>query len=99
MENPGGYVYRVGQRIGTKAASRKQALFEVPAARHDPEVEPALGPALASLSHRQRTIVVLVHALGMSQAEAADWLDVTFDRAETPRTGDATAEASSGGDR
>lgn len=77
MENPGGYVYRVGQRIGTKAASRKQALFEVPAARHDPEVEPALGPALASLSHRQRTIVVLVHALGMSQAEAADWLDVS----------------------
>lgn len=77
MENPGGYVYRVGQRTGSKTASRQQALFEPPAAHRDPEIEPGLGPALASLSPRQRTIVVLVHALGMSQAEAAKWLGVS----------------------
>lgn len=76
MENPGGYVYRVGHRLGMRASRRRPALFEPP---HDPDpmVEPGLAPALAALSSQQRAVVVLVHGLGMTHAESAEWLGVS----------------------
>lgn len=76
MENPGGYVYRVGHRLGLRASRRQPALFE-PRHNPDPMVEPGLAPALAALSAQQRTVVVLIHGLGMTQAEAAHWLNLS----------------------
>lgn len=38
--------------------------------------EPGLGPALARLSGRQRSIVVLIHGLGWTYEEASVALDI-----------------------
>ncbi len=77
MDNPIGYLFRVGQ---SKSRSRRRP----PLAAHRPEshepwVEPGLPDALKSLSNRQRMAVVLVHAYGWSQREAADVMQVSPD--------------------
>jgi RNA polymerase sigma factor (sigma-70 family) len=41
-----------------------------------PELSPELLPALGRLSTQQRTIVVLVHAYGWSQADVASLLEI-----------------------
>lgn len=77
MENPAGYVYRVGARLGRKMAGRPREVgFPVPETVL-PSMEPGLGPALSGLSHRQRTSVVLVHGLGWTYQETADFLGLT----------------------
>jgi DNA-binding CsgD family transcriptional regulator len=43
-------------------------------AGNEPWVEPGLAPALRALSLRQRQVVILVHAMGLSQAETATML-------------------------
>jgi RNA polymerase sigma factor (sigma-70 family) len=42
-----------------------------------PMVEPGLAPALASLSERQRLVVVMVHALGWTHRETAEFLGLS----------------------
>jgi DNA-directed RNA polymerase specialized sigma24 family protein len=77
MENPAGYVYRVGERVGRRMAGRRTP---VDFTRHhlDPvPFEPKLAPALSGLSARQRTCVVLVHALGWTHRETADFLGLS----------------------
>jgi RNA polymerase sigma-70 factor (ECF subfamily) len=79
MENPAGYLWRVGQTSVRSAARRRQreltAVVEVdlePLDGHrEPRVEPALEGALADLSPQQRAAVVLVHGYGYSLSEAA----------------------------
>jgi RNA polymerase sigma-70 factor (ECF subfamily) len=81
MDNPGGYLWRVGQtavRRTTRRQRREVAndrLIELELV-HDRErhVEPALAGALAALSPQQRAAVVLVHGHGYSLSEAADSL-------------------------
>jgi RNA polymerase sigma-70 factor (ECF subfamily) len=75
MTNPVGYLYRVAQTSVRKQRrwARRVDLPAVDPARL-PDVEPALPAALASLSARQRTVVLLVHAHGWTQQEAADVL-------------------------
>lgn len=77
MDNPTGYVYRVGERIGRRMRSRRTPVdFARP--NIDPaSFEPKLAPALAGLSSRQRTCVVLVHALGWTHQETADFLGLS----------------------
>ena len=76
MENPAGYLYRVG-------SSRSRARRRVPLpSRSEPPVagpgfEPGLEPALARLSERQRTSVVLVHGCGWSYQEVAEALGLS----------------------
>ena len=69
MDNPTGFLFRVGQ-------SRSRARMERPAFVRDdwqdPLVEPRLGEALALLSEAQRTAVVLVHAFGWTPREVAE---------------------------
>jgi RNA polymerase sigma-70 factor (ECF subfamily) len=80
MNNPHGYVYRVGHRMARKATrseKRPVVLPDVPAALNPVRVEPGLPAALSALSHRQRTIVVSVYGYGLSQAEAARLLGIT----------------------
>ncbi len=70
MENPTGYLYRVGC---TKARrSRRRVLFEAPAAPGEPAVEPELAAALTRLSANQRAAVVLVKAYGWELHEVAE---------------------------
>jgi len=75
MVNPAGYLFRVGQHAGMRRW-RRPAL-PPPPHQSEPSVEPALPGALARLSHRQRTTVLLVHGFGWTHEEVADLLDVS----------------------
>ena len=76
MANPAGYVYRVGYRLAIKDRSESPRLFP-PAVVEQPKVEPGLPAALEALSERQRAVVVLVHAFGMTHRETAELLGVS----------------------
>ena len=77
MDNPAGYVYRVGQRIGGRMARRVEPVdFSRPASDHH-LIEPKLSSALSELSNRQRTAVVLVHGLGWTHQETAHFLGLS----------------------
>jgi DNA-directed RNA polymerase specialized sigma24 family protein len=69
MNNPIGYLYRVGQSRTRPRKSR--AVFARPDAG-ETWVEPGLAAALAGLSERQRVAVVLVHGFGWSLREVGD---------------------------
>jgi RNA polymerase sigma-70 factor (ECF subfamily) len=75
MDNPAGYLYRVGRNA---ARSRRKPLPAL-----DPEVaerygfEPGLPAALNRLTEQQRQAVLMVHAGGFTLAEAADTLGVS----------------------
>ena len=75
MENPAGYLYRVGQ-TAARRARRPVALLPAEPAQTIPEVEPGLIAALEALSRQQRVVVVMVHALGWSQVDVAELLDL-----------------------
>jgi DNA-directed RNA polymerase specialized sigma24 family protein len=75
--NPVAYLYRVGQSAVRRFGSRPVPVDPLKAATSSiPEISPDLLPALARLSLQQRTIVVLVHAHGWSQADVAGLLDI-----------------------
>ena len=77
MENPGGYLFRVGQRAARQKSDRSSWLGgEIPVFS-DPWVEPAFGPAWEKLSDRQRTVVGLIHGFGWSFGEVAEMLGVS----------------------
>lgn len=73
MDNPAGYLYRVGV-----SRSREKRVALLP--WHDDstaQFEPGLTPALGALTERQRTAVVLVHGCGWSYTEVAEAIGVT----------------------
>lgn len=76
LENPAGYLYRVGQTSAGRYRQRLSLLPEAPI-QHLPDIEPGLIPALEELSERQRLVVVMVHGLGWSQAAVGELLDVS----------------------
>ena len=74
MDNPVGYLYRVGITAGRRA-TRRLPRFQVTAvADHELLIEPKLDGALRQLSPQQRVAVVLVHGYGYSLQEVADVL-------------------------
>jgi DNA-directed RNA polymerase specialized sigma24 family protein len=76
MENPAGFLYRVGQ-TRSKPRRRLQAVrFPTPENLGVPDVEPALPGVLERLTERQRVCVALVHGFGWTHQEVADLLDV-----------------------
>ncbi|MDY7099908.1 MAG: sigma factor-like helix-turn-helix DNA-binding protein [Actinomycetota bacterium] len=80
MDNPHGYVYRVGERKARKGERRRRLVpLRTPdqAVSWGPHVEPGLAPALAELTLRQRQSVILVAGFGMTHREAADLLGVS----------------------
>lgn len=78
MENPVGYLYRVGQTSAQRyfSAPRPGVL---PAASSDgePDVQPELADALLRLSLQQRATVVLAHGYALSQREVAAVLGIS----------------------
>ncbi|MGI9648482.1 MAG: RNA polymerase sigma factor [Acidimicrobiia bacterium] len=73
MENPAGYLYRVGQSRSRRFL-RRPVKLPTPRAQSVPVVEPALPKAIAALSRAQRTCVLLVHGYGWSTRETAQVL-------------------------
>ncbi|RZV44930.1 MAG: sigma-70 family RNA polymerase sigma factor [Acidimicrobiia bacterium] len=78
MDNPSGYLYRVGARRA-QALKKQQPrlLFPPPPTAHNPWIEPGLPDALAALSPKQRTVVVLVHGYELSWRETARLLGIS----------------------
>lgn len=69
MDNPRGYLFRVGQSRTRRKKSRPVFV------RHEwqePVVEPYLGEALSELSESQRVAVVLVHGFGWTMREVGE---------------------------
>jgi DNA-directed RNA polymerase specialized sigma24 family protein len=76
MENPAGYLYRVGQ---SKARwyHRPRVLFPDVPPVEVPDLSPELPTALEGLSKHQRVAVVMIHGLGYSEREVADLLGLS----------------------
>lgn len=74
MENPTGYLYRVGERWAKRQSSNRPFQM-VPRERVSmPDVEPGLERAMAKLSHRQRQAVVLTAGFGLTHEETGTLL-------------------------
>jgi len=82
MENPAGYLYRVGMSRGRRWR-RLPPVFPPPPDGEMPWVEPGLPKALGGLSERQRVAVVLVHCLDWTQDEVAGLLGVSRGSVQT----------------
>lgn len=78
MDNPAGYLYRVGETHGRRNTQRRmrQVQLVVESSVHDEPVDLDLQRALLKLDSLQRVAVVLVHAHGHTYIEAAEILDV-----------------------
>lgn len=76
MDNPAGYLYRVGY---SKARRMRRKPIRLPVIRVQSErwVEPGLPQALADLSDQQRTVVALLHGMQWSMSEVAEVLGIS----------------------
>ncbi len=73
LDDPVGYLYRVGQ---SKHRRRREGVPTVVRQLDLPDVEPGLAPALSALPTRQRQVVLLVHGHGWTLAEVARTLEL-----------------------
>jgi RNA polymerase sigma-70 factor, ECF subfamily len=76
LDNPAGYLYRVGLNWGKKRNSRRFIAFSDMSIGDAEWFEPGLPEALAALSEKQRIVVYLVHGHDWSLAEVAELLGV-----------------------
>jgi RNA polymerase sigma-70 factor (ECF subfamily) len=76
MENPEGYLWRVGRSRTRRIRRRTPTLPDVDTSRM-PHVEPALAGAIAQLPERQRVAVILVHGLGWKLREVGELLEIS----------------------
>jgi RNA polymerase sigma-70 factor (ECF subfamily) len=77
MDNPAGYLYRVGRNKGGRMRPRQPITFPPPTAVAEPWIEPGLPAALAALPERQRVVVWMLHSLDLSMSEVASLLGIT----------------------
>jgi RNA polymerase sigma-70 factor (ECF subfamily) len=86
IDNPAGYLFRVGQSHAKRELRRSRVpATSLPATVVDGDspFEPELTAALAALSEQQRAAVLLVHGYGYSFREAADVLNVSLSTLRT----------------
>lgn len=76
MDNPGGYLFRVGQSWGRRDGKQRFVLPAVPEHR-EPWVEPALPAALGELSGKQRVAVMLRHGSDWDYDEIGRFMGIT----------------------
>lgn len=81
MENPAGYLYRVGRSRGS--VERIRPSFAPVPVDHASNVEPGLPAALRKLSEKQRVAVVMIHAYGWSREEAASLMGLSISTVDT----------------
>lgn len=75
MDNPAGYLFRVGQSKSRRLLRWSREPVRYPAENitdQQPWVEPGLADALASLDEEQRTTIVLVHCFQWTYREVAE---------------------------
>jgi RNA polymerase sigma-70 factor (ECF subfamily) len=77
MDNPSGYLYRVGSNEARKPTRAALARDFSDVTERIPWIEPELAPALAGLSEQQRTVIALVHGFEWSLGEVADLLGIS----------------------
>jgi RNA polymerase sigma factor (sigma-70 family) len=80
MENPVGYLYVVGRNRARRILKqRRSVVVRYPSPPDDgaPQFEPGLAGALASLSERERAVVLLMHGFEWTMSEIADTLGVS----------------------
>ena len=75
MDNPVGYLYRVG--TSSVRPNRPRVLAEANSVPTDPWVEPHLEPSLETLSHSQRVAVVLHHSFEWTYEEIGDVMGIS----------------------
>jgi RNA polymerase sigma factor (sigma-70 family) len=79
--NPEGYLFTIGRNSARRRLRRDARGRVLERSRHErdpagaPDAEPGLTAALAALSERQRTAVLLVHGHGYTLTEAATAMD------------------------
>lgn len=83
MENPAGYLYRVGLNWGKRAFRRREVLYTQDPADPSEWFEPGLPHAIAGLSEQQRVVVYLVHGHDWSLSEVAEFLEVSKGTVQT----------------
>jgi RNA polymerase sigma-70 factor (ECF subfamily) len=84
MDNPVGYLYKVGRDMGRRHFRRRAPiLLSLPSPARLPDVEPDLAAALGALPERQRVAVMLVHSFGWTLSETADHLGVAKGTVQT----------------
>jgi len=79
MENPSGYLFRVGQSKSRKFLRWNKERVRFPAEQPSPAstwTEPALPAALTRLGEEERTAIVLVHSFQWTYAEVGELLDL-----------------------
>jgi len=76
MQNPVGYLYRVGQTAARRHLAVRPLSLPPMTISGEPDTMPELAPALTRLSDQQRAVVVLVHGYAISQREVAELLDI-----------------------
>ena len=77
MENPAGYLYRVGRDKARRMRPKRPVVGARSDASGVPWVEPGLAPALEGLTEKQRVVVSLLHAFDWSMSEVAELLGVS----------------------
>lgn len=77
MDNPVGYLYRVGSNEARKPKRAMLAKDLSNVTERIPWIEPELAPALAGLSEHQRIVIALVHGFEWSLREVAELLDIS----------------------
>lgn len=82
MDNPAGYLFRVGQGAARKQL-RRPRLVGWTAGPAVPWVEPGLAPAMNRLTERQRVVVALLHAFDWTHSEVAELLSISKSSVQT----------------
>ena len=80
MENPVGYLYRVGR---TSQRRRREPMWAEVPVDSTPNVEPGLPSAIGKLSEKQRLAVVLVHAYDWNRQEVANLAGMSISSVDT----------------
>ena len=83
MDNPAGYLYRVGYDRARRMKKRRRLAMPPVRSQRLPWVEPGLPGAFARLPEKQRIVVGLVHGYQWTLAEVADHLNVSRGTVQT----------------
>ena len=83
MDNPVGYLYRVGQTAARRSRSRPLPGRMAACDGDDAGLEPELIAALSDLSDQQRVAVLLVHGFGWTIRETAATLEIAPSTVQT----------------
>jgi RNA polymerase sigma-70 factor (ECF subfamily) len=77
MDNPAGYLYRVGRNWGGRALQRRSVTLPPAPTAVEQWVEPGLSHAMARLPERQRVVIWLLHSSDWSMSEVANFLQIS----------------------